>query len=89
MLCLLWSFICSFRLGYQDLLKITFLIKYLAAYRPTLDQRRGGSLIHLMLIAGLFQVRPDGQLEPCNEVGSQDPAERISGIESETFRFSV
>ena len=79
-----------FRFGYIDQLKIIYLlIKYLAASRPTLGHRRGGSLIHLMLMAALFQVRPEGRLEPRNEVGSQSPTERISGIEPETFRFLV
>ena len=40
-----------------------------------------------MLITAFVQIRPEGYREPCNEVGSLNPAKRLAGFEPGTFRF--
>ena len=64
-----------------------FLNCYLAAPRPTLGHFRGDSLTHLMLITVFLHFWPEDHREPCNEVGSLSPAERLVGFEPGTFRF--
>ena len=48
-----------------------FFISHLAFVRLNLGHWKGGSLTHPMLITTLFEVRPEGDWEPRNEVGSQ------------------
>ena len=64
-----------------------FFSCYFAAPRPALDHCQEGSLTHLMLIICILHIRPEGQREPRNEVGSLSPAERLVGFEPGTFRF--
>ena len=40
-----------------------------------------------MLITAFLHIRPKGNQDPCNEVGSLSPAERLVGFELGTFRF--
>ena len=51
------------------------------------EHYRGGSLTHPMLITCVLHIRPEGQLEPPNEVGFLSQAERLVGSEPRTFRF--
>ena len=60
---------------------------YLADPRPTLGHSQGDNLTNPMLIAAFYLIRPEGHREPCNEVGSLSPAERLAGFEPGTFRF--
>ena len=59
---------------------------YLAAPRPTLGHYWGGSLTHLMLITCVLHMRPKGDREPRNEVGSLSPAKHLVGFELGTFQ---
>ena len=56
-----------------------FSIIHLAAVRPTFGHWKVNRLNHPMLIATLFQVRPESHRGPRNEVGSQNLIECISG----------
>ena len=67
--------------------KIFFFNCYLAAPRPTLGHYRGGSLTHTMLITCVLHIRPEGNREPRNEVGSLSPAEHLVGFEPGIFPF--
>ena len=60
---------------------------YLAVLRLTLGHYQGASFTNSMLIAAFLHVRPDGHREPCNEVGSLNPAERLAGFEPRNFQF--
>ena len=59
----------------------------MAAPRPTLDNFLGLSLTHPMLITAFLHIWPEGHREPCDEVGSLSPVERIVGFKPVTFRF--
>ena len=63
----------------------TFFNYNLAAQRPTLGHYQGGSLSHLMLIACVLHIQPEGHWDPCNEVGSLSPVEHLVGFELGTF----
>ena len=45
------------------------------------------AILKEMLTTAFVQVWPEGHREPCNEVGSLSPAERLAGFEPGTFRF--
>ena len=80
-----WIFVSLSKVAIKQRNKIynlfkLFFISHLAALRPTLGHKQGGSLTHLMLITTLFQVQPVCQKEPRNKVGSQSLTESISGI---------
>ena len=63
----------------------TFFNYDLAAQQLTLGHYQGGSLTHLMLIACVLHILPEGHWEPCNEVGSLSLVEYIVGFELGTF----
>ena len=54
---------------------------------PTLGHYQGDSLTNPMLITAFIHIWPKGHREPCNEVGSLSPAERLASFELGTFRF--
>ena len=67
--------------------KSTFFNCYLAVPRSTLDHSRRDSLTNPMLITAFVQFRHKGNREPCNEVGSLSPAERLVEFEPGAFQF--
>ena len=64
-----------------------FLNYDLAAPRLTLSHYWRDSLTHPMLITAFLHIRPKGNQDPCNEVGSLSPAERLVGFELGIFCF--
>ena len=64
------------------------LLSTLAAPSSTLDRYRGDSLSYPMLITAFYHIRTEDHNEPRNEVEFINPAERLVGFESRTFRFT-
>ena len=62
---------------------------YLAAWWPTLDHYRGGSLTHPMLISSFLHIWSEGYCESCNEVGFLSPAKHLVGFEPGTLWFCL
>ena len=64
----------------QEIASFFFSVAHSATPRPTLGLWQEGRLTQPMLITSLLLFRPEGHQEPHNKVGSQSPAECISGI---------
>ena len=64
-----------------------FLNCYLAARWPSLGHSRGGILTIPMLITAYRYLIKEGQREPCNEIGTLGPDERLVGFKPASFHF--
>ena len=67
------------------LLRYIFFNCYFTVPQPTLGHSQGDSLTNPMLVSVFVQFQLAGNQEPCNEVGSQSPAECIVWFEPGTF----